>query len=189
MGGVEVDRRPAGGRPDRRDCVEGGARPPAPLAYRPERTRTNLFTGLLRAAREFGPDKPILVDGDERILTYKEIIRAAFGLGSALKKGTKRGESVGVMLPTGAGAVIGFFALTAYGRVPAMLNFTAGSKNLKAAMRAAKVKRLITAHKFVELGGLEDLISELSKSVKIIYLEEVREKLSLGGRVRSSEAL
>jgi acyl-[acyl-carrier-protein]-phospholipid O-acyltransferase / long-chain-fatty-acid--[acyl-carrier-protein] ligase len=156
---------------------------PAPLVYRPERTRSNLFTGLLRAAREFGQDKPVLVDGDERILTYKEIIRAAFGLGSALKKGTKRGESVGVMLPTGAGAVIGFFALTAYGRVPAMLNFTAGSKNLKAAMRAAKVKRLITAHKFVELGGLEDLISELSKSVEIIYLEDVREKLSIGDKL------
>ena len=156
---------------------------PAPLVYRPERTRSNLFTGLLRAAREFGPDKPVLVDGDERILTYKEIIRAAFGLGSALKKGTKRGESVGVMLPTGAGAVIGFFALTAYGRVPAMLNFTAGSKNLKAAMRAARVKRLITAHKFVELGGLEDLVSELSKSVEIIYLEDVREKLSIGDKL------
>ena len=95
---------------------------PAPLAYKPERTRINLFTALLRASREFGANKPILVDGDERILTYKDIIRAVFGLGSALKKGTKRGESVGVMLPTGAGAVIGFFAVTAYGRVPAMLN-------------------------------------------------------------------
>lgn len=156
---------------------------PAPLTYKPERTRTNLFSALLRAASEFGADKPVLVDGDERVLTYKEIIRAVFGLGSALRKGTKRGDAVGVMLPTGAGAVIGFFALTAYGRVPAMLNFTAGSKNLKSAMRAAKVKRMITAHKFVELGGLQDLISELSKSVEIIYLEDVREKLGIGDKI------
>lgn len=156
---------------------------PAPLTYKPERTRTNLFSALMRAASEFGADKPVLVDGDERVLTYKEIIRAVFGLGSALRKGTKRGDAVGVMLPTGAGAVIGFFALTAYGRVPAMLNFTAGSKNLKSAMRAAKVKRMITAHKFVELGGLQDLISELSKSVEIIYLEDVREKLSIGDKI------
>jgi acyl-[acyl-carrier-protein]-phospholipid O-acyltransferase/long-chain-fatty-acid--[acyl-carrier-protein] ligase len=156
---------------------------PAPLTYQPERTRINLFTALRRAAREFGQDKAILVDGDERILTYKEIIRAAYGLGSALRKGTKRGESVGVMLPTGAGAVIGFFALTAYGRVPAMLNFTAGSKNLKSAMRAAKVKRLITAHKFVELGGLQDLITELSKVAEVIYLDDLREKLSLGDKL------
>ncbi|MGA1343217.1 MAG: AMP-binding protein [Hyphomonas sp.] len=156
---------------------------PAPLNYKPESTRTNLFTALMRAASEFGAGKPVLVDGDERVLTYKEIIRAVFGLGSALRKGTRRGEAVGVMLPTGAGAVIGFFALTAYGRVPAMLNFTAGSKNLKAAMRAAKVRRMITAHKFVELGGLEDLISELSKSVEVIYLEDVRERLSIGDKI------
>lgn len=155
---------------------------PAPLPYVPARTRINLFSALLRAGREFGTSKEILVDGDERIVTYKEIIRASFGLGSALKKGTKRGESVGVMLPTGAGSVIAFFALTAYGRVPAMLNFTAGSKNLKAAMRAAKVKRLVTAHKFVELGGLHDLMTELSKSVEIVYLEDVREKLGAGDK-------
>lgn len=156
---------------------------PAPLTFQPERTRINLFTALRRAAREFGEDKAILVDGDERVLTYKEIIRAAYGLGSALRKGTKRGESVGVMLPTGAGAVIGFFALTAFGRVPAMLNFTAGSKNLKSAMRAAKVKRLITAHKFVELGGLQDLITELSKVVEVIYLDDLRENLSIGDKL------
>jgi acyl-[acyl-carrier-protein]-phospholipid O-acyltransferase / long-chain-fatty-acid--[acyl-carrier-protein] ligase len=156
---------------------------PAPLPFVIERTRTNLFSALLRASREFGVDKPVLVDGDERVLTYKEIIRGAFALGSALRKGTKRGDAVGLMLPTGAGAVIGFFALTAYGRVPAMLNFTAGSKNLKSAMRAAKVTRLITAHKFVELGGLQDLVSELSKAVEIVYLEDVREKLGVGDKI------
>jgi len=50
---------------------------PAPLAYRPERTRSNLFDGLLRAAREFGPSKPVLVDGDERILSSRSGRNAA----------------------------------------------------------------------------------------------------------------
>ncbi|ABI75576.1 2-acylglycerophosphoethanolamine acyltransferase/Acyl-[acyl-carrier-protein] synthetase [Hyphomonas neptunium ATCC 15444] len=156
---------------------------PAPLAYKPQRTRTDLFSALLRASREFGGGKTIVVDGDERALTYKEIIRAAFGLGSALKKGTRKGEAVAIMLPTGVGAVIAFYAVSAFGRVPAMLNFTAGSKNLKAAMKAAKVKRIITAHKFVELGGLETLIEDLSKVAEIIYLEDVRENLSLGNKL------
>lgn len=156
---------------------------PAPLAYRPQRTRTDLFSALIRASREFGAGKTIIVDGDERELSYKEIIRASFALGSALKKGTQKGESIGVMLPTGAGAVIAFFALSAFGRVPAMLNFTAGARNLKAAMKAAKVTRIITAHKFVELGGLETLIEELGKSAEIIYLEDVREGLSLGNKL------
>ena len=45
-----------------------------------------------------------LVDGDERAFTYDEIILASFALGSALKRGTRAGECVGVMLPTGRGA-------------------------------------------------------------------------------------
>ncbi len=152
---------------------------PAPAVFDLARTRTSLFAALRRAAREFGPDKTIIVDGDERELTYKEVLRASFALGSALRRGTRKGEAVGVMLPTGAGAVIAFFALSAYGRIPAMLNFTAGAKNLKAAMQAGKVGRIVTARRFVELGSLESLMSELQKSADIIYLEDVREKLTL----------
>lgn len=156
---------------------------PAPLEYKPQRARTDVFSALIRASREFGAGKVILVDGDERELTYKDIIKGAFALGSALKKGTKKGDAVAIMLPSGAGAVIAFYAVSAYGRVPAMLNFTAGSKNLKAALKAAKVSRIVTAHKFVELGGLEALVAELSKVAEIVYLEDVRENLSLGNKL------
>ncbi|OZB13115.1 MAG: 2-acylglycerophosphoethanolamine acyltransferase, partial [Hyphomonas sp. 34-62-18] len=156
---------------------------PAPLEYKPQRTRTDVFSALVRASREFGGNKVILVDGDERELTYKDIIKGAFALGSALKKGTKKGDAVAIMLPSGAGAVIAFYAVSAYGRVPAMLNFTAGSKNLKAALKAAKVSRIVTAHKFVELGGLDALVADLSQVAEIIYLEDVRENLSLANKL------
>jgi acyl-[acyl-carrier-protein]-phospholipid O-acyltransferase / long-chain-fatty-acid--[acyl-carrier-protein] ligase len=159
---------------------------PSPIPYKRARSHIDLFSALLRAKQEFGAQKVIVVDGDERELSYKDIIRAAFGLGAALKKGTSRGQSVGVMLPTGAGAVIAFYALSAYGRTPAMLNFTAGSANLKAAMTAAGVKRIVTAHKFVELGGLEALVADLSKVAEIVYLEDVREALTLGNKVAAA---
>lgn len=132
-----------------------------------------------------GPKKVIIIDGDERELSYKEIIRASFGLGSALAKLTSNRENVGVMLPTGAGAMIAFYALSAYGRVPAMMNFTAGTRNLNSAMKAGEVTKIITAHKFVELGGLEDLIAELSKTTEIIYLEDVREALGTIDKARA----
>ena len=156
---------------------------PAPLPYQPSRTRTDLFSALFRAKKEFGSGKAILIDGDERELTYKEIVQAALALGSTLRKGTKPGEAVGVMLPSGAGAVIGFYAISAFNRIPAMLNFTAGSRNLKAAMKAGQISRIVTAHKFVELGGLEDLIEELSDSAEILYLEDVRENLTLSNKL------
>lgn len=155
----------------------------ASYTYKPARAQTNLFAGLLRARRQFGGKKDIIVDGDERSLTYDEIVRASFGLGSALKRHTEAGENVAVMLPTGAGAVIAFFALQAFGRIPAMFNFTAGSRNLKAAGQAANVTKIITAHQFIEKGSLEPLVEELSDRYEMIYLEDIRENLSLTDKV------
>lgn len=156
---------------------------PPPLKYNPARTRMDLFSGLLKARKTFGGARTAIVDGDERELSYTEIVRAAFALGSALKGKTRAGESVGVLLPTGAGAVIAFYALSAYGRTPAMLNFTAGSKNIKAAMVAGEVTKIVTAHRFIELGDLQPLIDELSGSAELIYLEDVREALGLKDKV------
>lgn len=151
--------------------------------FRPGNTKKNLFAGLLKARSEFGGKRAILIDGDERQLTYDEIVRAAFALGSALKGHTEKGEHVAIMLPTGAGAVIAFYALQAYGRIPAMFNFTAGSRNLKAAGKAAQVTKIVTAKKFIELGNLEPLLTELETQYEIIYLEDVRENLGLGDKV------
>ena len=151
--------------------------------FRPGNTKKNLFAGLLKARSEFGGKRAIIIDGDERQLTYDEIIRAAFALGSALKRHTDKGENVAVMLPTGAGAVIAFYALQAFGRIPAMFNFTAGSRNLKAAGKAAQVTKIVTAKKFIEMGNLQPLLAELETEFEIIYLEDVRENLGLGDKV------
>ena len=110
-------------------------------------------------------------------------MRASFALGSAMRKYAKPKESVGIMLPTGAGAVLAFYAIHAFGRVPAMLNFTSGARNLKAACAAGEIKVIATARKFVELAKLHELIEELSTVAKIVYLEDVRESLSLVDKI------
>ncbi|HKQ10401.1 MAG TPA: AMP-binding protein, partial [Rhizomicrobium sp.] len=99
--------------------------------FDPAIARRTLFQALAEARREHGAGTVALVDGDERTLTYDDIIQASFALGSALKRGTRARECVGVMLPTGAAAALTFFALSAYGRVPTMLNFTSGLSGLK----------------------------------------------------------
>lgn len=148
------------------------------MSYDPNHARRNLIGALLDARRAFGGERPILTDGDERTFTYDELIRGAFALGHALSRGTKRGEAIGVLLPTGVGSILSVLAISAYGRVPAMLNFTAGYQSLSAALKAAKVTRVVTAHKFIELGKFEELEAWLNERAKLVYLEDVRENLS-----------
>ncbi len=151
-------------------------------AYDLQNTSLSVFEALLGARREYGGKKVAIHDADDRKLAYDDIVRAAFALGSALKKGTQRGEAIGVMLPTGAGAVITFFALNAYGRTPAMLNFTAGARNLKAALKAGQVKRIVTAHAFIQKGELQPLVDELKDDAAFVYLEDVRAGLGVGDK-------
>jgi len=149
------------------------------------RIRRNVFGAFIDASKTYGAGKKIVTDGDGRKVSYGEFLQAAFALSSPLKKITERNETVGIMLPTGAGAVIALLTVYAAGRIPAMLNFTAGSKNLKAAATTAPLKTVITAHKFVEIGNLAPLIAELSDTVEIIYLEDMKEQIDLGGKLRA----
>jgi len=149
----------------------------APLDLTP--THTTLFEALIDARARFGGRRPAIIDSDDRMLTYDDIVRATLALGHALKKGTARGENVGIMLPTSVASVIAFFAVSAFGRVPTMMNFTTGAAGVMSAIRTAVVKRVITARKFIELAKLDGLAAELSRAVHVQFLEDVRGKLSI----------
>lgn len=152
---------------------------PSPVHYESRRSKTDLFSALLRARKQYGNKTVAVVDGDGTSFDYATIVRGALALGAAFKKTTAKGENVGVLLPTGIGAVLAFFGLSAYGRVPAMLNFTAGSKNIKSALKASEAKTIITARKFIDLGELHPLIDDLAESAQIVYLEDIRENMGL----------
>ncbi len=147
------------------------------------RTRVSLFQALLRARDAKGGNFKILEDHERKILSYDDIIRAAFALGGKIETLVKRRETAGVMLPTGAGCTVTFFALHAIGRTPAMLNFTAGAMNLRSACEAANVKKILTSKRFIQLAKLESLAAELSKHAKLIYLEDVKKSIDIGDKV------
>src|ERR1700685_1071676 len=143
-------------------------------AFNLAKTRRPLFDALIEAAHTVGAKKPILEDQERNPLSYTDLIRAAFALGRKIAAMTDKGERVGVLLPSSVGVVITFFALHAFGRTPVMLNFTAGIRNLKAACKVAGVKRILTAHRFIDQGKLDDLVDALGADQTITYLEEVR---------------
>jgi acyl-[acyl-carrier-protein]-phospholipid O-acyltransferase/long-chain-fatty-acid--[acyl-carrier-protein] ligase len=144
--------------------------------------RSILFDALLSAASKHGGRKMILEDQERVPLSYTDLIRASFALGRKIAQFTEPGENVGVLLPSSSAAVVTLFALTAKGRVPAMLNFTAGLRNLRGAVKIASVKHVLTSHRFVEQGKLHDVIDALEERCAIIYLEDLRASLGTADR-------
>lgn len=143
-------------------------------AFDPAEGRKGLFDALVDAADKYGRNKPILEDQERNPLTYTGVIQGAFALGRKLAAMTAPKERVGVLLPSSSAGVVTFFALHAFGRVPAMLNFTSGIRNLRGACAVAGVKRVLTSHRFIEQGKLHDLIDALEGACQITYLEDVR---------------
>jgi acyl-[acyl-carrier-protein]-phospholipid O-acyltransferase/long-chain-fatty-acid--[acyl-carrier-protein] ligase len=145
--------------------------------FDPSAARKSLFDALLDAAQAYGGKKKILEDQERNPLSYTDLIRASFALGRKIAGFTRRGEHVGVLLPSSSAATVTFFALHAYGRIPAMLNFTAGLRNLRAAVSLAKVTHVLTSHRFIEQGKLHDVVDALEEHCEVIYLEDVRRKI------------
>lgn len=150
----------------------------ATTGFDAEGARATLFGALLDASERFGANTPILEDPERNPLTYARLVLGALVLGRKLAKSTRPGERVGVLLPNVQGLAVVLFGLNARGRVPAMLNFTAGVKNLGAACELASIETILTSRRFVEQGKLDDIVAALGESRRIVWLEDVRSSLT-----------
>ena len=137
----------------------------------------SLFAAVLAARRAHGGGGRIIEDPTTAPLTYDRAIAASLVLGRRLGRGTAQGDTVGLMLPNSVGAALAFLSLQATGRVPAMLNHTAGVDGVLSACRTAGLQRVISSRRFVEAAKLAALAERLSREVELVWLEDVRAKL------------
>jgi acyl-[acyl-carrier-protein]-phospholipid O-acyltransferase/long-chain-fatty-acid--[acyl-carrier-protein] ligase len=143
-----------------------------------------LYQALVDARHIHGADTPAVEDVQRVPLTYDGLVTATQALAGPLAQGTARGEAVGVLLPNVNGVAVTFFALQASGRVPAMLNYTAGLANIRAACTAAQVRTIVTARAFVEQAKLVEIVAALAgEGIAIRYLEDIRERLGAGAKL------
>lgn len=141
--------------------------------------RRTLFEAVLEAQAIHGRKHPIVEDIDRKPLSYGKLILGATVLGRKLCKFTEKEEFVGFLLPNSVGASVTFFALQAYGRVPAMMNFSTGLKNMQSALTAAGAKTVLTSRRFIEMADLQETVDALAKDVEIVYLDDVKEQISI----------
>ena len=99
---------------------------------------------------------------------------------------TAPGETVGLMLPNANGAAVAFMALQAAGRVPAMLNYTAGAANLVSACETARIGLVLTSRAFVEKGRLGPVVGAMGKVARIVWLEDMRATVTTSETLRAA---
>ncbi|QOY88235.1 AMP-binding protein [Paludibaculum fermentans] len=146
---------------------------------KPKRT---LHEAFLEAIELHGRGRRMVEDAGGADLTYSGVLKGSLALGRLVSKITAENEVVGVLMPNAAATLCLALGLFGVRRIPAMLNFTAGVDGMQSALRAAKVKTILTSRQFLEKGKLTAVVEKL-QGINVVFLEDLRAKLTLGDKL------
>lgn len=155
------------------------------LVFETSHTGMTVYQAVEEAAVRLGMGRIVLEDPLGTILSYRKLLLGVRILGDKLARETARGEKVGVLLPNAAGVAVVLLGLSRHGRVPVMLNYTAGPSNLVLACKAAEVKVVIASRAFVEKARLEAEVAELSKHVRVLMSEDIRASVTTTDKIKA----
>ncbi len=148
------------------------------MIYYTSNNHMTLMDKLLHARSIHGAGQVILEDVQREPLDYRKLILKCSVLSRLMAQQTQSNEVVGLLLPNTNATVLSFFALQSIARIPAMLNYTAGFKGLLSALETAQIKNVYTSRRFIEVAKMDDLIALLEDKVNIIYLEDLRDRVT-----------
>lgn len=155
------------------------------IAYEAAYEPTTVYETIVAAMTRHGPGHTIIEDSTGASLTYRQLLLRANVLGQFIAADTEPGDAVGIMLPSTAAAIVTLTAVQSRCRKAAMLNFTAGARGLVIACETADVKVVYTARAFISQAGLEKQAAALEAITRVVYLEDVRPRVSVVKKLRA----
>lgn len=141
-----------------------------------------LFSAFLDAISIHGRGTRLLEDMQQVEETYGQLLHKTLALGRLAAKISDPGEHVGILLPNVSNTICLVFGLSAMGRVPAMLNYTAGTAAIQNACDVARLRTILTSRRFLEAAKLVPVIDAL-QGVTLVYLEDLRARFTLWDRI------
>jgi acyl-[acyl-carrier-protein]-phospholipid O-acyltransferase/long-chain-fatty-acid--[acyl-carrier-protein] ligase len=152
------------------------------FSSRPQQT---LWSALCDAVEIHGRGHRLVEDMKQIEYSYHDLLKMALALTRLVLRAApeaKAGERIGLLLPNLAPTLALVFGLSARRRVPAMLNYTAGTEGMQAACTAATVKVVVTSRTFVEQAKLADKLAGLT-GIRLVYLEDLRPTMTFADKL------
>lgn len=144
-----------------------------------DKNRT-LFDAVADSMHMVGYLKPILEDTSRKPVKFCGFFLKSIILGRLIQRATTDEKYVGLMIPTSNACALSVFGLHAFGKIPAMINFTSGPKQVISTCETIGLKSIVTARKVVSMAKLDNLITAIETAgIRVIYLEDLKPTLTL----------
>ena len=141
----------------------------------------NVAEVFLKQAR-LNPQKTIIADQLSGEKTYRDLVLGILVLKSEIEK--IPGDYIGILLPASVGAVVVYLSVVFSGKIPVMVNWTVGQRNIKHSLDVLKIRCTLTSRKFIErLSGMGTDLSSISKT--IVCLEDIRDSISFLDKIKA----
>ncbi|MDX8452218.1 acyl-[ACP]--phospholipid O-acyltransferase [Mesorhizobium sp. VK9D] len=149
------------------------------LVFRTQDIDKTVLQKIIETANERGMKELAVQDPVTGSLSYGKLLTAAAVLGEKFEYLYAGQQTLGIMLPNANGSCATLLGVMSAGKVPAMINFTAGAANIVSACKAAEVRTVLTSRAFVEQAKLGPMVEEIGRSVDIVWLDDLRATIGL----------
>lgn len=171
---------PLTARQRRRIAGEGMRGVMQKMLFQAQKSRT-FFEAFLDTIDKFGSRTKIIEDMNGVEESYQMLLKKSLALGRIACKVSAPKEAVGVLMPNVTNTLALILGMSAFNRIPAMLNYTAGTAGMQNACIAANIKTIITSRKFIEAASLEEVVSKFT-NLNVVYLEDLRAQFGVRDR-------
>lgn len=121
------------------------------------------------------PGQVIIADKTAGTKTYRQIVAGIYALRPAIEN--MPGTRIGIMLPASVTTSVVLLAVLFSGKIPVMINWTVGKRNLKHCIALSEVNHILTSRKLT--GSLKAQSISLDQFInKFIFLEDIGSGLS-----------
>lgn len=135
----------------------------APLEVTMARTVPEAF--LINAKRH--PNRPVWADQAVGVFTNRKMVLAVMALSPAIRK--LEGDRIGIIMPATVISTVLYLACQFAGKIPVMINWTVGNRNMRHCIANAQVRHILTAAVLIErlkgtgvdFSGIEELFVPL----------------------------
>lgn len=128
------------------------------------------------------PNFVLVADQLSGVLTNRKIILAVMALKPSIE--ALPTDRVGILMPACAAALVVYLAVLFAGKIPVMVNWTVGSRNMKFCLEHANVKHILTSRIVIE--RLEGRGTDFSAGKDFfVFLEDIKSKISICHKIAS----